>query len=363
MPHRWAEVSLKALGYNVRSIRRRLPRKSTLIAVVKADGYGHGARRVAEAALEAGAGGLAVSTLQEARELADLAGGDGLLVMGGLLPSDAALAAELRCAVSVSSVEVIQALQSAAAALGGLPLAVHLKVNTGMGRFGCRPEEAVALGRLIAAGPNLRLAGVGSHFASSDSDPDFTALQLKRFHEVLSQFRSHGLPPGLRHIANSAGALRHPEAALDAVRVGIAMYGCEESGVLPVLSLRSRIAHLHAAQPGDSVGYGATWRAETKTLVATATIGYADGVHRARAGKGWVLVRGRRAPLLGRVSMDAITIDVSAVKNVALGDTVTLIGTDAEQSIRAEEVASWSDTISYEVLTSIGRRVSRVSTD
>jgi alanine racemase len=306
---------------------------------------------------------LAVSTLQEARELAGLAGGDRLLVMGGLMPSDADLAAELRCAVSVSSVEMIQALQVAAARLGGVALPVHLKVDTGMGRFGCPPEEAVALARLVSAGPNLRLAGVSSHFASADSDPDFTALQLTRFHEVLGQFRSHGLPTGMRHIANSAGALHHPEAALDAVRVGIAMYGCEEGGVVPVLSLRAHIAHLHTAQPGDSVGYGTSWRAEKRTLVATASIGYADGVSRSRAGKGWALVRGRRAPLLGRVSMDAITIDVTKVRNVAVGDTVTLIGADAEQFIRAEEVATWSGTISYEVLTAIGKRVSRVSTD
>lgn len=361
MLHRWTEVDLRALAGNVRSIRARLPRKSALLAVVKADAYGHGAVRVAETALEAGAVGLAVSTLDEARELSALAGGDRLLVMGGILPADADRAAELRCAVTVSSVDTIVALQAAAAKVGGMPLPVHLKVDTGMGRFGCTPEEAVALGRLVSAGPNLRLAGVSSHFASADVDSEYTALQLTRFHAVLAQFREHSLPTGLRHIANSAGALRHPEAALDAVRVGIAMYGCEEGGVIPVLSLRSHIAHLHTANPGDGVGYGSDWRAKKRTLVATALIGYADGIHRARAGKGWTLVRGRRAPLIGRVSMDAITLDVSAVKNVAVGDIATLIGEDAEQSIRAEEVAAWSGTISYEVLTSIGRRVARIT--
>lgn len=360
---RWAQIGMSALQANVRSIRARLPRKATLYAVVKADGYGHGAHRVGSAALAAGAEGLAVSTLTEAQELADLAGGDGLLVMGGLVADEAARAAELRCAVTVSDAGMIVVLQAAAAALGGVPLPVHLKVDTGMGRFGCTPEEAVSLGRLIAAGPNLRLAGVCSHFAAADSDATLTGVQLARFHEVLARFRDNALPTGVRHIANSAAALRHPEAALDAVRVGIALYGCEEAGVVPVLSLRTRISHLHRARPGDSVGYGGTWTASNSTLVATATIGYADGVHRARSNRGWVLVRGRRAPLIGRVSMDAITIDVTAVRNVAVGDTVTLIGTDAEHTIRAEEVAAWSGTISYEVLTSIGNRVARVTTD
>ena len=363
MPQRWAEINLTALAYNIASIRRRLPRKAMLLAVVKADAYGHGATRVAEAALGLGVGGLAVSTLNEARELSELTGGERLLVMGGLLPTDADVAAELRCAVSASSVEMIQALQGAAARVGGVPLPVHLKVDTGMGRFGCRPEEALGLGKLIFAGPNLRLAGVWTHLAAAEADPEFTLTQQNRFHDVLAAFRSHGLPTGLRHMANSAGALRHPETALDAVRVGIAMYGCEEADVVPVLSLRCRVAHLHLAQTGESVGYGATWRAERPTLVATATIGYADGVHRSRAGRGWVLVRGRRAPLIGRVSMDAITLDVSGVRNVAVGDTVTIIGTDAEQTITAEQVADWSRTISYEVLTSIGRRVTRLSTD
>ena len=141
------------------------------------------------------------------------------------------------------------------------------------------------------------------------------------------------------------------------------MYGCEESGVVPVLSLRSRIAHLHTAEQGETVGYGTAWRAERRTLVATATIGYADGVNRSRAGKGWALVRGHRAPLIGRVSMDAITIDVTGVRKVTIGDTVTLIGADAAESIRAEDVAAWSGTISYEVLTAIGKRVTSVSTD
>jgi alanine racemase len=326
-----------------------------LIAVVKADGYGHGAIPVARAALAAGAWGLAVSTLEEAAEVRDLAGaGERLLVMGGLVPADAGRAAELGCAVTCFSEPLVRAL--AAAASPARPLPVHLKVDTGMGRLGCTPQEAPGLARLIAGSPALRLAGVYTHFAVSESDPGFTHEQHRRFMTV---FEGFGLDPGLRHANNSAAALRYPELALDAVRVGIALYGCEGEGLRPALALRGLVTHVKTVPVGATVGYGATWRAERESRVATVAMGYADGVHRARANRGEVLVRGGRAPLIGRVSMDAVTLDVTEVPGVAVGDTATFIGGDREQAISAAEAAAWAGTISYEVLTAIGRRVER----
>jgi alanine racemase len=183
-----------------------------------------------------------------------------------------------------------------------------------------------------------------------------TNAQFDRFIGALSRFE---VDPGLRHACNSAGARRFPEFALDAVRCGIALYGCEWPGTSPVMALRSVVTQLRTLASGDTVGYGATWRAPGRSRVATVAIGYADGVLRARSNRGHVLVRGYRAPLIGAVSMDAITVDVTDVDGVQVGDTVTLVGEDGGDRIRAEDVAEWSNTISYEVLTSVGPRVER----
>jgi alanine racemase len=209
---------------------------------------------------------------------------------------------------------------------------------------------------MIDAARGLRLAGTWTHFAKSESDNEMTRHQLEIFLDTVARFE---VSPGTRHVCNSAGALRHPDFALDAVRCGISIYGCEWPGTRPALAMRAAVTHLKTVEKGATVGYGALWRATATSRVATVSIGYADGVHRARANKGQVLVRGRRAPLIGMVSMDAITVDVTDVPGVQLGDAVTLIGADGEERITAEEVAAWSGTISYEVLTSLGPRVER----
>jgi len=319
--------------------------------VVKAGGYGHGALAVAHAALEGGASGLAVATLDEAAQLRGLVDPEEILVMGGLLPGQAGEVATLGCSVAVSSRELIEAL-----AATGTRVPVHLKIDTGMGRFGCAPDDASALARLADDSRCTRLAGTWTHFAKSESDDAMTRRQFDLFLDTVSRF---DVSPGLRHVCNSAGVLNHPDFALDALRCGIAIYGCEWPGTRPALGLRAAITHLKTVEKGATVGYGSRWRAPERTRVATVAIGYADGVHRARANRGDVLVRGRRAPLIGMVSMDAITLDVGDVPDVRVGDTATLIGRDGDQVITAEEVATWSGTISYEVLTSIGPRVER----
>lgn len=336
---------------NCARIAAHLPRGTHLIAVVKAGGYGHGATAVARAALDGGAGGLAVATLEEAHELSGLLPAEHVLVMGGLTPEQAPAAAASGCTIGVFSRELAEALDRADEVVP-----VHLKIDTGMGRFGCAPDEAPALARLIDAASGLRLAGTWTHFASADSDDAMTRAQFDRFISALAAF---DVDPGTRHACNSAGSLRHPEFALDAVRCGIAIYGCEWPGTRPALALRSVVTHVKTLEKGATVGYGATWKAARRSRVATVAIGYADGVFRARANRGEVLVRGRRAPLVGMVSMDAITVDVTDVPGVEVGDVATLIGRDGDQLITAEEVAGWSGTISYEVLTAIGPRVVR----
>jgi alanine racemase len=336
---------------NAALVLAHISNDARLLAVVKANGYGHGGVQVARAALDGGAIGLAVATLEEARELSSLVRADHVLVMGGLTPDQASSAAATGCSISVSSIELAKALGDRDEVVP-----VHLKIDTGMGRFGCAPEEAPALAKFIDDSPALRLAGTWTHFASADSDAGMTRTQFDRFIGALARFE---VDPGWRHTCNSPGALNFPEFALDAVRSGIALYGCEWPDAHSAMALRSVVTQLRTHGEGDTVGYGATWRSPGRSRVATVAIGYADGISRARSNRGHVLVRGRRAPLIGMVSMDAITVDVTEVPGVQLGDHVTLIGEDGEVRIRAEEVAAWSDTISYEVLTSIGPRVER----
>jgi alanine racemase len=305
----------------------------------------------AHAALEGGATRLAVATLEEAAQIRGLIDHEHILVMGGLLPSQASAIASSGCSVAVSGRELAEAL-----AASGQQVPVHLKIDTGMGRLGCAPEDAPPLAQLIDESRGTRLAGTWTHFASAEKDDALTREQFEGFLDAVSRFE---VAPGMRHACNSAGALNHPDFALDAVRCGISIYGCEWSGTKPALSLRAVITHLKSVEKGATVGYGSLWRAPGPARVATVAIGYADGVHRARANRGHVLVRGHRAPLIGMVSMDAITLDVTDVPGVHLGDVATLIGRDGDQVITAEEVAEWSGTISYEVLTSIGSRVER----
>lgn len=306
---------------------------------------------VAHAALEGGATRLAVATLEEAAQIRGLIDAERILVMGGLLPSQAAAAAASGCGVAVSSREVADALAGS-----GSSVPVHLKIDTGMGRFGASPEDAPILAQVIAEARGTHLAGTWTHFAKSESDDAMTPRQFELFIDTLSRFE---VAPGMRHVCNSAGALNHPDFALEGVRCGIAIYGCEWPGTTAALSLRAAITHLKSVNKGATVGYGSLWQARGPARIATVAIGYADGVHRARANRGHVLVRGHRAPLIGMVSMDAITLDVTEVPNVETGDVATLIGRDGDQVITAEEVAEWSGTISYEVLTSIGSRVER----
>jgi len=208
----------------------------------------------------------------------------------------------------------------------------------------------------MEASAGLRLAGTWTHFASADSDAGMTRAQFELFVDTLETL---GADPGIRHACNSAAARHFPEFALDAVRCGIGVYGCEWPGNHQAMTLHSVITHLKSVAAGATIGYGGTWRAPVKSRIATVAIGYADGVHRIRSNRGYALVRGRRAPLVGTVSMDAITLDVSDVDGASVGDVVTLIGLDGEERVTAEQVGRWSGTISYEVLTSLGPRVER----
>jgi alanine racemase len=353
----WAEVDLGAIRHNVHALMRRVP-NSRLMAVVKADAYGHGVVPVVRAVLEAGAYSLAVATAEEGVELRRAGIAAPILVFTDLLPDGLALAEEHRLEVTAHSIP------SAKWITARPDLKVHLKINTGMNRWGVEQDE-VGEARKVLGG---QLIGVYTHLASADSDKEATGRQLALFDAVLAAQDFGG---ALVHAANSAGTLWHPRSHYDCVRPGIALYGLHPAGdegdpaeedLRPALSLRSYVASVRRLSPGEGVSYGLTFRVEEPMLAATVPVGYAEGYHRLLSNKAGALIRGERRPILGRVTMDAVVFGVG--EGVEIGDEVVLIGEQGQESIRAEELARWASTINYEVTTGIeGRRVERSYAD
>jgi alanine racemase len=361
-----ARIDLGAVERNCARLGSALEQGAELCAVVKADAYGHGAHACAEAALAGGATRLAVATGAEAAAIGPRFEGVPLLVMGALTEEDldAALAAGAEIALWS---EGFLRLAAARARATGRPARVHVKHDSGMGRLGSRdPEAVIGLLRACAADPDLKPAGVWTHFATADEPgSDFFDEQLARFSALAETARSE-LPGLTVHAANSAAVFRDPRAHFDMARCGIAVYGLDpfqgdpaERGLSPVLSLSSYVADVKRFAPGDSAGYGRTWRAPAETWVGVLPLGYGDGVRRGLSNNAEVLVGGRRHPLVGTVSMDNVTIDLGPETGVSPGDEAVLIGAQGGESIRAEEVARRLGTINYEVTCGISGRVPR----
>lgn len=360
-----AEVNLAAIARNVSLLRSKLAPGRRLCAVVKANGYGHGAVPVSRAVLAAGADQLAVATAAEALELRD-AGLDGpILIMGAISREELPRALAARAEFTVWDPGYVEMLARAAAERGG-QIRVHVKLDTGLGRLGTRdPEVAVAAARAVQASPTLQLAGAMTHFATADEDLQFVAEQLRSFVPFVERFRAMA-PDLIAHAANSAATLRVPASHLDMVRCGIALYGSDPMnqdplalGLEPALSLSSYLAAVKQAAPGQSAGYGRRFVARRPTWLGTLPIGYGDGVSRALSNNCDVLIGGRRYPLVGTVSMDNITVDLGPVPAVAVGDRGILIGRDGTESQSSEQIAQRQGTISYEVLCGITCRVPR----
>jgi alanine racemase len=361
----WAEIDHGAIRHNVQCIAG-IAAPADMMAVVKADAYGHGAPEVARTALAAGAVSLGVAMLEEAVDLRE-AGVTApvLLLSEPPVPEAPAMVAAGVTAV-VYSDAMIEALEQAAGAVDAR-VPVHLKIDTGMHRVGCAPEHALAAARSVAVRPHLELAGVMTHLAVADEPDDpYTDDQLDRFDVVLSELRAAGVEPGVVHAANTAGALAHPRARHDLVRVGIGVYGLPPSAATadiadlrPAMSLHARVSHVQRVEAGTRVSYGLRWRADRPTTLATVPVGYADGVpRRLGATGGEVLVGGRRRPIAGTVTMDQILVDLGD-DPVAPGDHVVLIGEQGRERITAVEWADRLDTIGYEIVCGIGARVPR----
>jgi alanine racemase len=363
----WAEIDLDAIAFNIRAFKRHVGEKVKLIAVVKANAYGHGAAPVAETALEAGAEMVAVHRLIEGIELRKAGIKASILILGYTPPDGAELAAAWQLTPSLMTLEFAQALSARAAALG-LKIPVHIKVDSGMSRYGLMPEEVVGFLHSIASLPGIELEGLFTHFATADSaDQSYTRQQLSVFNEVRATTRQAGFEFPLVHAANSAAMMKLPEAHLDAVRPGIAIYGLEPSRewsppfeIRPALALKSLVSRVRLLPPGAGVSYGRTYVTSQPTLAALVPVGYGDGFHRILSNKGSVLIRGRRAPILGRICMDQFVVDASGIPEVQQDDEVVLVGQQGEARIRAEEVAPLAGTINYEVTTSLLPRVARL---
>jgi alanine racemase len=358
----WAEVDLDAVVHNVRLLAGRAA-PARIWAVVKANAYGHGAVACGRAALEAGATGLAVVCVDEGEELRKAGVDAPVLVVGYTPASDAERVVALRLRPTVGAPELVEAL-AAAARRAGWTVPVHLELESGLNRHGLAPEQLVALAERARATPGIEVEGLFTHFAAAEEgDQRFTRRQFDVLREVSAR-----LPfVKERHCSASASVLLDKEMGLDAVRTGLSMYGYRpapwcgtDADLRPVLSLRARIARVVEVERGATVGYGRTWAATRPSRIALAMCGYADGYRRGLGNRAHVLVRGRRAPVVGRVAMDMCMVDVTAVAGVAVGDVATLLGRDGDERVDADELAALADTISWEILAGVTARVPRL---
>lgn len=360
----WAEIDLLAIAHNMEQIKAVTRDNAKICAVVKADGYGHGAVAVAETVLRSGADRLAVAIVKEGVELRQAGFGVPILVLGYTPSYQAGMVVEYDITQTIFSMDSAQAL-SAAAAAAGKNVKVHIKIDTGMSRVGITPQDAGQFAAAIAALPGIQIEGVYSHFADADSaDKRFAFEQYNRFLEGIEYIKGQGIQIPIRHIANSAALLDLPQTHLDMVRPGIILYGLwpsqevDKKVVLkPAMSFKAQVGFVKDVPSKVSISYGRTYFTAQTSRIATLPLGYADGWSRLLANKAEVVVKGQRAPLVGRVCMDQCMIDVSHIPGVEIGDEVLLFG---GADLPVEEVAEKMGTINYEIVCMVGKRVPRI---
>jgi alanine racemase len=363
----WLDIGLDALAHNVRALGSWVGPQTQIAAVVKAQGYGVGAEEVARTALNAGATWLAVARVHEGKELRRAGITAPILVLTRTDESEADAAVRHDLALTVDCADLARAL-GAAAKKHRRPARAHVKVDTGLHRFGVDPDQALPLARILSEIDGVEPQALYTHFANADEeDSTYTLQQLACFHEVARRLSDAGYRFPVKHAANSAATLAFPEAHFSLVRVGLALYGTSPMGTVPpgldlrpAVALRARIARVTCLAPGEGVGYGQIWHAERPSRIALATAGYADGIPRQLSNVGEALVRGRRVPIVGRVSMDQTTLDVTDVPGVEVGDVATFFGDDGAASIDLNQFAEQAGTIAHTALTGIGGRVARV---
>lgn len=364
----WAEINLDYIAHNVRQIKKLVGSGTEIMAVVKADGYGFGAAEVAVTALEAGATNLAVAFVEEGIDLRKAGIAAPVLLFGYTDSAQFSTLVEHQLTPTIFGIDTAVEF-SRLAVDRGIVLPAHIKIDTGMGRLGLLPEEVLEVVTRIKSLPGLKIEGFYTHFAAAeDEDRTYSEEQLLLFNRVIAHCREKGINFPVIHSANSAATLAYPAAWFDLVRVGILLYGyypspfLKESSVelLPALTLKSKIVLVKKVPQGTAIGYSCTYYTEQESLIATIPIGYDDGYNRLLSNRGHVLIRGQRAPVVGRISMDHLMADVTGIPGARRGDEVVLYGRQGNNQISVEEVADQVGTINYELLCAIDKRVSRL---
>jgi len=365
----WVEIDLAAIAHNMNELRRVTNPRAKMMAVVKAQAYGHGAVPVSKTVLANGADYLGVAILAEAQELREASIKAPVLILGFTPAEQAEEIVELDIAQTVYNFEGAQALSNAAVKMGK-KARVHIKIDTGMGRLGF-PAGVDTLQEIlsIAALPGIETEGLLTHFAVADiTNKEYTYSQYKKFSDIAAELKKHGLQRVIKHAANSAAIIDLPDTHMDMVRAGVSIYGLYPSGEVmkervnlkPALSFKARVANIKTVPPGTSISYGRTFITEKETTVATIPVGYADGYSRLLSNRASVLINGQKAPVIGIVCMDQFMIDVTGAGQICTGDEVILIGRQGEQTVTADELADLMGTINYEIVCMISSRVPRI---
>ena len=366
----WAGINLDNLAFNFHKAKEFVGTDTKYMAVVKADAYGHCAVECAKRLEAEGVDWFGVALPEEGVELRKAGIRKRILCLGGFWADQESVALNYNLTPVVFQIDKARILNEAATRRG-TAVAIHVKVDTGMGRIGVRYDQVREFANELRSLDHLLLEGVMTHFAAADDldENDFTDLQIERFNQSVSIFRECGFSPAYLDLANSPGAVAHPRSRGNMVRLGGILYGlggdvlpkdADKPELKPVMSVRSRIAHLKTVPAGETIGYGRTFKTESESTIATIPIGYQDGYSRKLSNAGRAIVRGSFAPVVGRVSMDWTMLDVTGIDGVQMGDEVVLIGEQGERRITAEELAAITGTISYEITCNIDRRVPRV---
>ncbi len=366
----WAEIDLDKLAFNFHSVKKFVGEKVKYMAVVKADGYGHGAIECAKRLEKEGIDWFGVALPSEGVELREIGILKRILCLGSFWDGQEKLLLNNNLTPVIFQIEQAKKFNEMAKKRGTIA-EIHVKIDTGMGRIGVRFDEVEEFADKLKNYENLHLEGLMTHFASADnlSENEFTNLQIERFEKAVQIFEEKGFHPIYKDLANSPASVAHPKSHGNMVRLGGVLYGLgddvlpkeiELPKLKPVLSLYTKIAHLKTVPKGETLGYGRTFTTEKDSIIATIPIGYQDGYSRVLSNKSRVIINGKYAPIVGRVSMDWTILDVTEIENVNINDKVILIGNEENLKITAEELAKHSDTISYEITCGINRRVQRV---
>ena len=362
----WVEVNLDNIKFNINQVKKNIPEDTLIMAVVKADAYGHGVLQIAQAAVEAGSDRLAVALPEEGRQLRKADFKLPIQILGEVLPEQVSLLVDWNLIPTISKLETLKKIDQLAAEKG-IVKKVHVKVDTGMGRIGVFPDNAIQFIKNVKSFENIEVEGLMTHFAKADEeDKEYTYDQWEKFQMVIDKLEEENIEIPIKQAANSATIIDLPQMALNMVRPGIMMYGLRPSHEVdqdfklkPALSWKAKIVYLKEVPPGTGISYGATFVTDKEAKIATIPMGYADGYSRLLSNKGEVLINGQRAPIRGRVCMDQFMVDVSHIDNVKIGDEVVLIGTQGDKEVSATEMADIIGTINYEITCDITKRVPR----